>query len=113
MLDGNLSVLSNFTKVSPYTKVDTANAMPINQHRIVSPVQHNLRSKEYVQKQNIREIYASNLSPSSSLNTEKYLKSKSNLSPVFMHNEAKVKYEMISRIPIKKKDLNAEVNILA
>ena len=52
MLDGNLSALTNFTKVSPYTKADTANAMPINQHRQVTEIQNSLRSKEYVQKQN-------------------------------------------------------------
>ena len=113
MLDGNLSVLNNFTKVSPYSKVDTANAMPINQHRTVTPVQNNLRSKEYVQKQNIREIYSSNLSPSSSISTEKYIKSKSNFSPIFMHNEARTKYELISIIPMNKKVLNSEVTILA
>ena len=113
MLDGNLSALTNFTKVSPYTKADTANAMPINQHRQVTEIQNSLRSKEYVQKQNIRELYSSNLSPSSSISTEKYIKSKSNLSPVFMHNEAKTKYEMISNIPMHKKDLNSEVTILA
>ena len=57
MLDGNLSALTNFTKVSPYTKADTANAMPINQHRQVTEIQNSLSSKEYVQKQNIRELY--------------------------------------------------------
>ena len=43
----------------------------------------------------------------------KYLKSKSILSPVYMHNEAKTKYEMISRIPLHKQDLNSQINILA
>ena len=113
MLDGNLSTITNFTKVSPYNKVDTANAMPINQHRTVNAVQNSLRSKEYIQKQNIREIYSSNLSPSSSISTEKYIKSRANFSPIFMHNEARTKYELISRIPMNKKDLNSEVTILA
>ena len=86
MLDGNLSNLNNFNKVSPFSRVDTANAMPINNLRVVDPVNQNLRSKEYVQKQNLREIYSRNLAPSSSITTEKYLKSKSILSPVYMHN---------------------------
>ena len=38
MLDGSLSNLNNFNKVSPYSKVDTANAMPINNLRVVDPV---------------------------------------------------------------------------
>tara|TARA_B100001027_G_C16207943_1_gene303719 strand:- start:69 stop:410 length:342 start_codon:yes stop_codon:yes gene_type:complete len=113
MLDGNLSNLNNFNKVSPFSRVDTANAMPINNLRVVDPVNQNLRSKEYVQKQNLREIYSRNLAPSSSITTEKYLKSKSLLSPVYMHNEAKTKYEMISRIPFHKQDLNSQINILA
>ena len=74
MLDGNLSNLNNFNKVSPFSRVDTANAMPINNLRVVDPVNQNLRSKEYVQKQNLREIYSRNLAPSSSITTEKYLK---------------------------------------
>ena len=53
MLDGNLSNLNNFNKVSPFSRVDTANAMPTNGLRIVDPIQENLRTKEYVQKQNI------------------------------------------------------------
>tara|TARA_A200000113_G_C8774007_1_gene325289 strand:- start:573 stop:914 length:342 start_codon:yes stop_codon:yes gene_type:complete len=113
MLDGSLSNLNNFNKVSPYSKVDTANAMPINNLRVVDPVNQNLRSKEYVQNHNIREIYSGNLAPSSSFSTEKFLKSKSILTPVFIQNEAKTKYEMVSRIPLKKEDLNSEVNVLA
>ena len=58
MLDGNLSNLNNFTKVSPYSRVDTANAMPTNAFRIVEPVNSNARSKEYVQDQNFKELYA-------------------------------------------------------
>ena len=72
MLDGNLSNLNNFNKVSPYSRVDTANAMPINNLRIVQPVNQNLKSKEYVQNQNLREIYSSNLAPDSSFTTEKF-----------------------------------------
>ena len=113
MLDGSLSNLNNFNKVSPFSKVDTANAMPTNGLRVVDPVHKNIRSKEYVQKQNIREIYSSNLSPASASSTENYLKSKSILAPVYIHNEARSKYEMISRMPINKVDLNSQVNVIA
>ncbi len=113
MLDGNLSLINNFNKVSPYSKVDTANAMPTNELRVVDPIQKNFRSKEYAQNQNIREIYSKNLGPSNTFDTEKYLKSRATLSPIYMHNEARLKYEMISRVPLKKEDLNSQVNILA
>ena len=46
---------------------EIGNAMPINNLRVVDPVNQNLRSKEYVQKQNLREIYSRNLAPSSNL----------------------------------------------
>ena len=64
-------------------------------------------------KNNFREIYSSNLSPAAYFNTEKYLKSRSSLAPIYIHNEARSKYEMISRVPLKKADLNSQVNILA
>jgi len=113
MLDGNLSNLNNFSKVNPYSKIGIANAMPTNNIRIVESANQNSRSKEYVQKQNIREIYSKNLSPSSSFSTEKFLKSKSILTPVYVHNEAKTKYEMVSKIPMEKKELNSQVDLFA
>ena len=109
MLDGSLTNLNNFTKVSPYTKVDTANAMPINGPRLVEPVNQNLRSKEYVQNQNIREIYSRNLAPSNNISTEKFLKSKSILSPVFMQNEALCKITYFCTKPPVKYDLTKKV----
>ena len=112
MLDGTLPI-NSFDKVSPFSKVDTANAMPTNPLRLVESVNQNLKAKKYVKNQNIKELYSQNSSPSALITTEKYLKSKSILSPVYVHNEAKTKYEMISRIPYKKSDLNSQVIILA
>ena len=112
MLD-NLLINSSFNKVNPYTKVDTANGMPINDLRVVEPVNNSLRSKEFVERQNLRDVYAKNLSPSVGFNTEKFLKSRSLLAPVFSYNEAVSKYDMISRINMSNKDMQSEVNILA
>ena len=112
MID-NLLINSNFNKVNPYSKVDTANGMPINDLRVVEPVNNSLRSKEFVERQNLRDVYAKNLSPSVGFNTEKFLKSRSLLAPVFSYNEAVSKYDMISRINISNKDMQSEVNILA
>ena len=109
----NLSSLQSYNKVNPFSKVDTANGMPINDLRVVEPVNNSLRSKEFVERQNLRDVYAKNLSPSVGFNTEKFLKSRSLLTPVFSYNEAVSKYDMISRINMSNKDIQSEVNILA
>ena len=36
--------------------------MPINNLRVVDPVNNSLRSKEFVERQNLRDVYAKNLS---------------------------------------------------
>ena len=112
MLD-NLLINPSFNKVNPYTKVDTANGMPINNLRVVEPVNNSLRSKEFVERQNLRDVYAQNLSPSIGFDTEKFLKSRSLLTPIFSYNEAVSKYDMISRINMSNKDIQSKVNILA
>ena len=109
----NFLINPNFNKVNPYTKVDTANGMPINNLRVVEPVNNSLRSKEFVERQNLRDVYAKNLAPSVGFDTEKFLKSRSLLTPVFSYNEAVSKYDMISRINMSNKDIQSEVNILA
>ena len=112
MIENNLILTPNST-LSPYSKVDTANGMPINNLRVVDPVNNSLRSKEFVERQNLRDVYAKNLSPSIGFDTEKFLKSRSLLSPVFSYNEAASKYDMISRINMTNKDMQSKVNILA
>ena len=54
MIDNNLILAPNST-LSPYSKVDTANGMPINNLRVVDPVNNSLRSKEFVERQNLRD----------------------------------------------------------
>ena len=44
----SLSSLQSFNKVNPFSKVDTANGMPINNYRKVDPVSDSIRSKEFV-----------------------------------------------------------------
>ena len=53
----NMLLNPSFTKVNPYSKVDTANGMPINNLRVVDPVNNSLRSKEFVERQNLRDVY--------------------------------------------------------
>ena len=55
MIENSLILAPNST-LSPYSKVDTANGMPINGPRIVNSVNNNLRSKEYAEKENLKTI---------------------------------------------------------
>ena len=109
----SLSSIQNFNKVNPFSKVDTANGMPINGPRIVNSVNNNLRSKEYAEKENLKNLYSRNIAPSIAYDTEKFLKAKNLLSPIFNHNEAITKYEMISRLENKNKNFQSQINVLA
>ena len=109
----NLSSLQNFNKVNPYSKVDTANGMPINNYRMVEPVSDNVRSKEFIAKENLRNLYTKSFSFSNGDNTEQYLKSKMLLTPVYIYNEAKTKYDMISKLDDSLPKIKLQVNILA
>ena len=75
MIENNLILAPNST-LSPYSKVDTANGMPINGPRIVNSVNNNLRSKEYAEKENLKNLYSRNIAPSIAYDTEKFLKAK-------------------------------------
>ena len=112
MIENSLILTPNSTS-SPYSKVDTANGMPINGPRIVNSVNNNLRSKEYAEKENLKNLYSRNIAPSIAYDTEKFLKAKNLLSPIFNHNEAITKYDMISRLENKNKDFQSQINILA
>ena len=46
----SLSSIQNFNKVNPFSRVDTANGMPINNYRMVEPVSDSIRSKEFIAK---------------------------------------------------------------
>ena len=109
----NLSSLQSYNKVNPFSKVDTANGMPINNYRMVEPVTDSIRSKEFIAKENFRNLYAKSFSFSNGDNTEQYLKSKNLLTPVFINNEAKTKYDMISKLEVSLPKIRLQVNILA
>ena len=66
----SLSSLQSFNKVNPFSKVDTANGMPINNYRMVEPVSNSIRSKEYIEKENFKNLYNKTFSFSNGDNTE-------------------------------------------
>ena len=109
----SLSSLQSFNKVNPFSRVDTANGMPINNYRKVDPVSDSIRSKEFVSRENLRNLYTKSFSLSNGDNTEQYLKSKNLFAPVYIYNEAKTKYDMISKLEISLPKIKLQVNILA
>ena len=47
----SLSSLQSYNKVNPFSKVDTANGMPLSNYRMVEPVSDSIRSKEFIAKE--------------------------------------------------------------
>ena len=109
----SLSSIQNFNKVNPFSKVDTANGMPINNYRVVDPVSDSVRSKEFISKENYKSLYTRTFSYSNGDTTEAYLKSKNLMTPVFIYNEAKTKYGMISKLEISLPKIRLNVDLFA
>ncbi len=109
----SLSSLQSYNKVNPFSKVDTANGMPLSNYRMVEPVSDSIRSKEFIAKENLRNLYTKSFSFSNGDSTEQYLKSKNLLTPVYVYNEAKTKYDMISKLEVSLPKIKLQVNILA
>ena len=112
MFDNNITPNSSFNKANPYSKVDTANGMPIDSFRIVDSANNGSRSREYAQKHDLRNIYAKNLAPSIGSTTDSFLKARLLLSPVFNNVEAKSKYDMVSRLENKVSQVRTQVQLL-
>ena len=109
----NILSIQNFNKVNPFSKVDTANGMPINNYRVVDPVSNSLRSKEFISKENYRNLYTKTFSFSNGDTTESFLKSKNLLSPIYIYNEAKTKYDMISKLEVSLPEIKLNVEVFA
>ena len=109
----SLSSIQNFNKVNPFSKVDTANGMPINNYRTVNPVSDSIRSKEFISKENFKNLYTKTFSYSNGDTTETYLKSKNLMTPVFIYNEAKTKYDMISKLDTSLPNIKLNVDLFA
>ena len=88
-----------------------ANSMP-NGLVTVSEPQHNKNLNNNLNNANLRQIYSPKLAPSSGSLTENFIKSRSNLSPVYRFNEAATKYEMTSVAPIFLKQLKKNVDLI-
>ena len=87
---------------------------PINfSSRKLSPVTNLNNTNSYTPDYNPVKRYSSKLSPSGLL-TEAFLKARIFFNPVFMHNEAATKYDMISKISTSSSDIkNNEMRLVA
>ena len=87
----------------------SANNMPNGLLRVPN-IENNKNMNNHLVHDYKRNVFTSNLAPSTGSLTENYLKAKTLFSPVYRNNEAIAKYESISMAPIKlaqvKKDLN-------
>ena len=88
-----------------------ANSMPNGLVRINEPqnnknIEHNLRNTD------LRQVYSTRYAPSSGSLTESFLKSRSNMSPIFRFNEAATKYEMISAPPVNLTKIKKNIDLV-
>ena len=88
-----------------------ANSMP-NGLRRVAETQTNRNIENNLKNTNLRQVYTPRLAPSIGSLTENFLKSRSNMSPIFRFNEAATKYQMTSVAPTFLKQIKNNVDLV-
>ena len=88
----------------------TAKAMPNGLIKIAEP-QNNKNLENNLKNSDLRQIYSPRFAPSSGSLTESFLKSRSNMSPIFRFNEAATKYEMVSVSPLNLNKIKKNIDI--
>jgi hypothetical protein len=88
-----------------------ANNMP-NGFLRVAETQTNRNIENNIKNRNLRQIYAPKLAPSTGSLTESFIKSRSNMSPIYRFNEAATKYQMTSVAPTFLKQLKNNVDLI-
>jgi|TARA_B100000287_G_C20473020_1_gene718014 hypothetical protein len=104
----------NFNSQTEFDNGTAIGMPPINfSSRKLSPVTNLNNTNSYTPDYNPVKRYSSKLSPSGLL-TEAFLKARIFFNPVFMHNEAATKYDMISKISTSSSDIkNNEMRLVA
>ena len=87
----------------------SANNMPNGLLRVPS-IENNKNMNNHLVHDYKRNIFTSNLAPSTGSLTENYLKAKTLLSPVYRNNEAIAKYEAISIGPLMLKHVKRDLD---
>ena len=87
----------------------SANNMPNGLLRVPS-IENNKNMNNHLVHDYKRNIFTSNLAPSTGSLTENYLKAKTLFSPVYRNNEAIAKYEAISLGPLTLKQVKKDLD---
>ena len=88
-----------------------ANNMPNGLLR-VAETQINRNIENNLKNTNLRQIYTPKLAPSTGSLTESFLKSRSNMSPIYRFNEAATKYQMTSTSPLFLKQIKSNIDLV-
>ena len=104
-----------FSNLTTEFKNGTAIGMPpIHFHnRKNSPISNINNVNVYNPDYNSVRRYSNTQSPSNGSSTEAFLKARITFNPVYMHNEASTRYQMISRIFITNNDLKNNLSMVA
>ena len=87
---------------------------PIHYHnRKVPPIYNLNKLNVYNPHDNPVRRYSSKQAPSNGSLTEALLKARITFNPVFMHNEASLRYQMISRMFTSSSDLKSNLSMVA
>ena len=116
MLNTNIIPINNNTSYSTntYNAINSdklANNMPNGLLR-VAETQINRNIENNLKNTNLRQIYTPKLAPSTGSLTESFIKSRSNMSPIYRFNEAATKYQMTSVAPTFLKQLKNNVDLV-
>ena len=101
LISGNINIMSD----------KLANSMPNGLLR-VAETQINRNIENNLKNTDLRQIYTPRLAPSAGSLTESFLKSRSNMSPIYRFNEAATKYNMTSVAPTFLKQIKNNVDLV-
>ena len=101
------NISNNRTNIPNYI----ANNMPNGLVKISEP-QNNKNIENNLKNTDLRQIYSPRFAPSSGSLTENFLKSRSNMSPIYRFNEAATKYEMVSMAPINLNNIKKNIDLM-
>ncbi|MFL2679020.1 MAG: hypothetical protein ACJ0GH_01390 [Alphaproteobacteria bacterium] len=108
-----LNTATNFQNENYKAEFDNGTAIgmpPINYNsRRITPLTNTNNLNSYDPNYNPVKRYNKNLAPSSGVLTEAFLKSRVLFTPLYMHNEASTRYEMISKIYYSSDDIKTNL----
>ena len=100
----------NSINLNSFVDSNFANHMPLlNNRNQIFPTNNMENSNHFQQRNNQSARYHPKVAFSNGSTAEAHLKSRILFSPVYIHNEAKTKYAMISMIDSRKEEINGNM----